>query len=107
MFKFATSKFPALFLALAACFMTASGPVRLAIVSQGAESEITNQLEGKEFCHQKFGSRRLHSKHHQRPLHIPLLLSELPKLPVLEAFHQEPLCFLQSLPPLLRAPPAA
>ena len=106
MFKLAISKLPALFLAFAACFMTASGPVRLAILSQGSEIEIADQLEAKEFCHQKFESRRLRPKHHQRPLYIQLPLSDLRALPVLEAFHQESLCYLQSRPPLLRAPPA-
>jgi hypothetical protein len=101
------SKLPALMLALLACLMTASGPVRVAIISQGSESEIADQLEGKEFCHQKLESRRLRPKHHQRPIYIQILLSDLHELPVLESFHQEPLTFLQSRPPLLRAPPAA
>lgn len=108
MFRLVMSKIPALVLALLACLSTASGPVmRVAILSQGSEPEIADLLEGKEFCHQKLESRRLRPKHHQRPIYLQLPLSDLRELPVLEAFHQEPLCFLQSRPPLLRAPPTA
>ncbi len=107
MFKLAMSKLPALFLALAACFLTVSGPVRIAIVNQESETEIADLLEAKAFYHQKFESRRLRPKHHQRPLYIQLPWSDLRQLPVLEDFHQEPLCFLQCRPPLLRAPPTA
>lgn len=107
MLKLATAKLPALFLILAAFFLTASGPVRVAILNPGSESEIADLLESKEFCQQKSESRRLRPKHHQRPPYIQLPLSDLRELPVLEDFHQEPLCFLQVRPPLLRAPPAA
>lgn len=107
MFKLAIAKLPALFLILAACFLTAAGPVRVAIITPGSESESSELLEAKEFCHQRVESRRLRPKHHQRPPYIQLPLSDLRELPVLEDFHQEPLCFLQSRPPLLRAPPAA
>jgi hypothetical protein len=107
MFRTATSKIPAIFLALIACLMTASGPVRVVVEIEGAKSEIGDQVEVKEFCTQKIESRRLRPKHHQQPYYIQLPLDTSRELPVLTVFHQEPFCFWQSSPPLLRAPPVA
>jgi hypothetical protein len=105
MFRSALSRIPAIFLALAACLMTVSGPVRVVVQIEESKSEIADQIEAKEICHQKAESRRLRPKHHQHPLYFQLPLDTLRVLPVLEVFHQVPFCFWQTTPPLLRAPP--
>lgn len=106
MLKTATTKLPAILLILAACFMTVSGPVRVAVLTQEAETEKADQVEAKELCHRKAESRRLRPRHHQTNLFSKLLLEDLRELPLIEVFHQESFSFWQSSPPLLRAPPA-
>lgn len=107
MFKLAMSKIPALFLAIAVCFMTASGPLRVVILSQGTETETADLLEAKEICSQHFDARRLRTKHHQHPVYLRFIQEEPRETEVLADVPRKPHYFSQSPPPLLRAPPIA
>ncbi len=106
MFKSAITKLPTLFLALVACMVTVSGPVRVITIAQESETEAVDLIEIKEFYVNKHESRKLRHKHIHFPVTMPEPLEELRTLPILSEFNPLLLSSWQSSPPILRGPPA-
>jgi hypothetical protein len=106
MFRTTKTKLPFLVLALLACFVSVSGPVRVITLTQESESEIADTLKVKEFARHDLDSRKLRQRHIHRPLWRLPRLDETEEKLLVKTFHQVPKSiFLDSLPPL-RAPPA-
>jgi hypothetical protein len=104
-FKTAITKLPTLLLALLACFVTMSGPVRAITIAEESDSEFSDTVKAKEFCRQEHLSRRLR----QRQVHYPIWraqrFDETQNLLLPTALHQKPTSLWFFSSPPLRAPP--
>jgi len=106
MFRTVYTKLPTLLLALLACFVTVSGPVRAITLAEESESEIADTLKAKEFCRQEVDSRRLRQQQVHQPIWRTQRIDEASKSIFPAGFHQQPKSIWLFSSPPLRAPPA-
>ncbi len=106
MFRTLRTKLPTLILAIIACLVSVSGPVRVISLAQESESEISDSLKVKECYDRKYESRRLRQKQAHHPLWRQVEPLETDKVSIPNDRPLIPADILFSSSPPLRAPPA-